>query len=137
MKNLVIMLAVGAFFLGLAVTVLPVNASPAFEDPQVCLGREGDPDLELLRVDPTTAPIDVWLRVGPKVVVDYNVVNCGGDPTLPTVDPSQVSVGGDKYQVKVKVLTEPKAKVVFTFGDKSKTVKADKKGWVEVEGKLK
>lgn len=131
MRNLVIMLAVGALFLGLFAAVSPVKAAPAFEDPQLCVNGK------LLRVDPTTAPIEVWVQVGSALTVDYTVSHCGGDPELPVVDPAHVSVGGGKNEMVVSVLTDPKAKVVFTFDNRVKTVKADKQGWAEFKTKVK
>ncbi|MBI4670083.1 MAG: hypothetical protein HY741_00220 [Chloroflexi bacterium] len=131
MRNLVIMLAVGAFFLGLALSASPALASPAYEDPQLCVNGK------LLRVDPTTAPIEVWVEVGSNLTVDYVVTNCGGDPNLPVVDPSHVSVGGGRNEMEVTVQTEPKAKVVFNFDGRAKTVKANRQGWAEFETKVR
>jgi hypothetical protein len=131
MKNLVIALAVGALFLGLIVTFAPAQAGFSFEDPQICLNGK------LARVDPTTAAIDVWLKVGAGVDVDFNVINCGGNPDLPVIDPSQVSYGGKKNTVEVTVYTAPKAQVEFWYAGKGKTEKADKHGVIEFSKKIK
>ncbi len=126
MRTLVFMLVVGAFFLSLASWAAPVSAGPVFDDPQLCVNGK------LLRVDPTDAPIDVFVKVGWNVTVDYNVVNCGGDPTLPVVDPAQVSVGGLKNLMQVRVETAPKTFVKFTFDGKVKWDKSNNAGVARV-----
>jgi hypothetical protein len=131
MKNLVIMLAIGAFFFGLFLSASPVKAAPAFEDPQLCVNGK------LLRVDPTTSPIDVFVQVGANLTVDYNVESCGGDPNFPVLDSSQVSVGGRSNELEVRVQTDPKARAMVTFDGKSKLYKADKQGWIEADFKVK
>lgn len=129
MRTLFILLAVGVLFVGFGVPAL-VRAAPAFEDPQLCV------DGMLLRVDPTTDPIDVFVRVGEHLSVDYDVANCGGDPSLPVVDPSQVTVGGGDHELQIRVSTAPKAKVVATFDGKTKLDKADKYGWAKIKFKV-
>jgi hypothetical protein len=127
---LLAILAVGAFVFAFS-NYAPAIAAPAFEDPQLCV------DGKLLRVDPTTAPIDVWVKVGHNLDVDFDVVNCGGNPDLPTVDPGQVSTDGKKNTVEVTVQTDPKARVIVLFDGKTKTPKANKDGWVNVKFKVK
>lgn len=129
MRYIVLLLAVGALFWGLFATTSPALAG-VYEDPQLCVNGK------LLRVDPTTAPIEVWVQVGPELTVDYTVVNCGGDPDLAVIDPSHVSVGGSGNQMAVKVQTEPRARVSISFGERSKIFKADKHGWIVVRGRV-
>ncbi len=129
MKRIVLVLALLVSFVALGSTA-PALAAPAFEDPQLCV--EG----RLLRVDPTTAPIDVWVVVGHNLDISFDVATCGGDPTLPTVDPSQVSTDGKKNRVEVTVQTDPKAKVVFFYDGVTKIKKADKHGTVEYKFKV-
>ncbi|MCG3139498.1 MAG: hypothetical protein HDKAJFGB_00373 [Anaerolineae bacterium] len=130
MKKLVLMLAVGALLLTAAPFALPARAAPMFDDPQLCINGK------LFMAVPTTDAIDVFMEVGSNVTLDYNVVNCGGDPNLPVVDPAQVTVGGKKNVVTVRVQTAPKAKVLLSYDGKSKHFKADKYGWVEVSRKV-
>lgn len=131
MRTLLILLAVGAFLFALVSYAAPAAAAPMFDDPQLCVNGK------LLRVDPTTDPIDVFVQVAPNLTVDYVVTNCGGDPNLPVVDPSQVSVGGKKNEMQVSIQTAPKAKVSVTFDGKTKLVKADKSGWADFKVKVK
>lgn len=131
MKNLLILLAVGAVFVGLLSSYAPVQAGMMMDDPQLCVNGK------LLRVDPVSAPIDVFVEVGSNLAVDFNVANCGGNPALPVVEASQVTVGDSKDKVEINVQTDPKAKVLVTFDGKSKEYKANKLGWVEVEFKVK
>lgn len=122
MRTLLILLAVGALLFALVSYAAPAAAAPMFDDPQLCVNGK------LLVVEPTDAPIDVFVRVGSNVTVDYDVINCGGDPNLPVVDPSQVSVGGGKNELDVRVLTDPKTWVKFTFDGKVKWDKSNKLG---------
>lgn len=130
MKKIALVLAfvVSLFALG---SHAPALAAPAFEDPQLCV------DGKLLRVDPTTAPIDVWVVVGFNLSISYDVMSCGGNPNLPTVEPGQVWTNGKKNTLEVTVKTDPKAKVVFYFDGDTKTKKADKDGWVSAKTKVK
>lgn len=79
MKKLVLvaLLVVGIVAFALVSYAPTASAAPAFEDPQVCLNGK------LLMVEPTTAPIEAWIAVGPGVHVDFNVTHCGGNPNLP------------------------------------------------------
>lgn len=129
MRYIVLLLAVGALFLGILASASPAMAS-AWEDPQLCVNGK------LLRVDPVNAPIEVWVQVGSDLAVDYVVANCGGDPNLPVLDESHVSVGGSGNQMAVKVQTEPRARVSISFGERSKIFKADKHGWIVVRGRV-
>lgn len=131
MKHLRFVLALGAVLLVVGSYAPRAAAAPAFEDPQLCVAGK------LLRIDPTTAPIDVWVRVGPNVDIDFTVANCGGDSSQPTVDRSQVSTDGKKNKLEVTVQTDPKAKVVFNYGAKTKLMKADKSGLVIIKTKAK
>ncbi len=130
MKKLGTTLVVGALLLIAAAFALPAHAGPMFDDPQLCINGK------LFMAVPTTEAIDVFVEVGSNVTVDFNVANCGGDPNLPTVDPSQVTVGGKKNVATVRVQTAPKAKVLLSYDGKSKYFKADKHGWVEVSRKV-
>lgn len=131
MKSVFALFAIGAFFLGVVVFTAPASAAPMFDDPQLCVNGK------LLRVDPTTAPIDVFVQVGPNLTVDYVIENCGGDPNLPVVDAAQVEVGGHPNWMKVKVNTAPKTKVIFTFDGNEKSDKSNKAGWAEFKVKFK
>lgn len=131
MKKLVLLFAVGALLLSALSFAPRAFAARSFEDPQLCVNGK------LLRVDPTTASIDVWVKVGPDVSVSFDVASCGGDPSLPAVEPSQVSYDGKKKHMEVRVQTDPKAQVVITYDCKTKLVKADKQGWVVKSLKVK
>lgn len=131
MKHLRLVLAIGAVLLVLGSYAPRAAAAPAFEDPQLCVAGK------LLRIDPTTAAIDVWVRVGPNVAIDFTVANCGGDPSQPTVDPCQVTTDGKKNKLEVTVQTDPKAKVVFNYDGKSKLKKADQAGLLTIKTKAK
>lgn len=131
MKKWILVLAVGAIFLTLVSYATTVTAAPAFEDPQLCI--EG----KLFRADPTTDAIEVWVVVGPDVNISYDVLSCGGDPNLPVIDADHVSTHGKKKWAGVVVQTEPKAKVVLSYGDHTKVEKANHWGWAFKAFKVK
>lgn len=103
-----------------------VQAGPMFEDPQLCVNGS-----LLLLVEPTTAPIEAWVELGPNMTVDYIVANCGGNPRLPVIDSSHVTMDGKPDKVAVQVQTGSKADVVVSFDGKVKVVKADNSGWAK------
>ncbi len=131
MKYIVAILVLGALLLGLFVSTPTAWARPAFEDPQLCVNDT------LLVIEPTTAPVLVWVNVGSNVSVDFDVENCGGDPNLPIIDPDHVRFNGEKNKIEIVVFTAPKTKVNFDYGDKSKTQKSDKFGLIDVAFKAK
>ncbi|HZQ08658.1 MAG TPA: hypothetical protein VFD70_18900 [Anaerolineae bacterium] len=131
MKYFIAIFVLGALLLGLFVSTPTAWARPAFEDPQLCINDK------LLIVEPTTAPVVVWVSVGRNVSVDFNVENCGGDPNLPVIEEDHVRFNGEKSKADIVVLTAPKTKVNFEYGDKSKTQKSDKFGLIDVEFKAK
>jgi hypothetical protein len=131
MKSVLALLATGAFLLSVVVFTAPASAAPMFDDPQLCVNGK------LLRVEPTTAPIDVFVQVGSNLTVDYVVENCGGDPNLPVVDAAQVEVGGHPNWMKVHVKTEPKTKVIFVFDGHTKIDKSNNAGWADFKVKFK
>ena len=88
MKYVAITLAIGAIIFGAFLTPAPAKAALSFEDPQLCVNGK------LLMVEPTTAGIEVWVRVGPKLTVDFDVTHCGGNPALPVIAPDHVSYDG-------------------------------------------
>ncbi len=126
MRIPVLLITVGALVAGLLVTAAPALAVPVFEDPQLCLNGK------LLRVDPTTAPIEVWVSAGRQVTPDFNVVNCGGDPSLPTVHPENyLNVGVGKW-VTIAVKTKKKTDVVFQWDGETFVKNSGKDKWIVV-----
>ncbi len=107
MKKLILSLAIAILVVSAGSLATNVSAAPLFEDPQICLNGE------LLMVEPTTQPIEVWVAVGPNVNVDYDVVNCGGDPNLPVLDADHVIQSGVGKVFTVAVLTAKHSKVKF------------------------
>ncbi len=120
MRNIIFGLAVGALILGAFASATPAFAAFSFEDPQLCV------DGKLLRVDPTTAKVEVWVRVGPDVQVDYNVANCGGNPDLPVVAKSHVKKNGDAEYVEVKIKTKKWTDVVLEWAGSSSVLNSGK-----------
>lgn len=131
MKKIALVFAVGALLVALGNYALQAQAAPAFEDPQLCVGGE------LMRVDPTTAPIEVWVQVGDDVQVDSNVANCGGNSSEPIVDASHISNTGKKNTLEVTVLTDPNARVILNFDGDAKNHKANESGWAVFKTKVK
>jgi hypothetical protein len=100
MKKLACVVFLGTL-LSLLVSFAPAAlAAPAFEDPQVCLNGN------LLMVEPTTGAIEVWVSAGPRVDVDFNILNCGGNPSLPVLAPDHVFDEGIGKWVTVLVKTD-------------------------------
>lgn len=129
MKKLVLALAVGALFLSFGLAA-PARAALSFEDPQVCLNGK------LLMVEPTTAAIDVWLKVGPDVTVDLNVANCGGDPNLPILDASHIKYNGNSNWVEVAVRTKKFTDVQFDWNGKTTIRNSGHDNWVKVRTRV-
>jgi hypothetical protein len=120
------LLTVGALLAGLLVTAAPAHAVPVFEDPQLCLNGN------LLMVEPTTAGIEVWVSAGDHVEADFDVVNCGGDPSLPTVHPENyLNVGIGKF-VTIAVKTERHTDVVFHWDGETFVKNSGKNKWIVV-----
>ena len=124
MKNLVMVLVVGVFLLALISYAAPASAGMAFEDPQLCLNGK------LFRVDPTTAPLDVWLNVGENVNEDFNIANCGGNPDLPTLDPKHVTYDGRQNTAGFAVQTARQTRVDLYFDGRGMTRNSGNDGWV-------
>jgi len=116
MNKLFLGLAIVAVLLGSVALATPAFAAFSFEDPQLCV--EG----KLLRVDPTTAPMEVWVGVGKDVEVSFDVASCGGDPNLPVINPSQVKRNFLKHYAELVVRTSPGADVVIHWDGATNTV---------------
>jgi hypothetical protein len=120
------LLTIGALFASLFAAAAPAYAVPVFEDPQLCLNGN------LLRVDPTTQPIEVWVSAGSHVEADFDVENCGGDPNLPTVHPENfLNVGFGKI-VTVVVKTKKHTDVVFHWDGDTFTKNSGNNKWIVV-----
>lgn len=130
MKKVVLVLAVGVLVFSFFATVAPAQARLSFEDPQVCLNGK------LLVVEPTTAGVDVWLNVGPKVSVDLNVANCGGDPTQPAVQASHVKYKNIGNWVELDVKTKKFTDVNFNWNGTDFTKNSGKDGWIEIDARV-
>ena len=99
---------------------------PVFEDPQVCLNGK------LLRVDPTTAKIEVWVSAGPQVAVDLNITNCGGDPSFPALEADHVIPVGIGDWVTIAVKTKEHTDVVFQWDGDTFIKNSGNNKWVIV-----
>ncbi len=124
---LVLVFVVSLFALGSYASAL---AAPAFEDPQVCLNGQ------LLMIEPTTESIEVWLGVGPNVNVDFDILNCGGDPNLPVLEPSHVLHNQFGSWVEVAVKTKKHTNVLFHWGGQTYTKNSGYDKWIFVVKKL-
>ncbi len=131
MKRLALLFALGAILLATVLTPAPARAALSFEDPQLCVNGK------LLRVDPTTAGIEVWVRVGPDLTVSFDIMSCGGDPELPTLAADHVRYDGKKNWLEVAVQTEPHANVILYFDGQTATKKSGNDGWVYAKKKVK
>lgn len=124
MNKLLLGIAVGALLLGSIAFVKPAFAAFSFEDPQLCI--EG----KLLRVDPTTAPMEVWVGVGKDVEISYDVASCGGDPSLPVIDPSHVKRNALRHYAQLVIRTYSGADVVIHWDGATNTVNSGSNGWL-------
>jgi hypothetical protein len=131
MKRLALLFALGAVLLSSVLNPAPARAALSFEDPQLCVNGK------LLRVDPTTAGIEVWVRVGPGTSVDFNVANCGGNPALPAVAADHVSYNGKAKWLEVRVMTAKHTNVVLSYDGKTTVKNSGKDMWVEAKTKIK
>lgn len=131
MKRLSLMLVLGAVLFSAFLTPAPARAALSFEDPQLCINGK------LLRVDPTTAGIEVWVRVAPNMTVDFNVANCGGNPALPAVDADHVYYNGKTKWIEALVKTEKHTNVIFTWDGKTVVKNSGKDFWVYAKTKIK
>lgn len=131
MKRTALFLAFGALLFTLVAFASRAYAGPVFEDPQACLNGN------LLMVEPTTAPIEVWVVAGKKVDVDLNIVNCGGNPAFPALEADHLSTGGGAKQVTVTVETATNTDVLFFWDGESFSKNSGNSNWVTVELKVK
>lgn len=131
MRRFLLMLAMGAIFLATFAIPAPARAALSFEDPQLCVNGK------LLRVDPTTAGIEEWVRVGPDLTVDFNILNCGGNPNMPTLAASHVRYDGKKNWLEVAVQTEKNTDVIICYDGQCITKNSGKDAWVYAKKKLK
>jgi hypothetical protein len=124
MRIPVLLLTVGALVAGLLVPATPAQAVPVFEDPQICLNGN------LLMVEPTTQPIEVWVSAGSQVVADFNIVNCGGNPSLPVLHADNLlNVGIGKW-VTIAVKTKRHTDVVFHWDGEDFVKNSGKNKWI-------
>lgn len=130
MKRLAWLLALGAILVFAFGTPAPARAALSFEDPQLCVNNQ------LLMVEPTTAGIEVWVRVGPELTVDFNVANCGGDPTLPAVTPDHVKYDGVKNRLEVAVKTKKFTNVLLHWNGNTHERNSGADGWVYARTKV-
>lgn len=131
MKFLALMLALGALLFAAILTPTPARAALSFEDPQLCVNGK------LLMVEPTTGGIEVWVRVGPDLTVNFDVLSCGGDPTLPVVAASHVKYDGKKNWLEVAVQTEKYTDVILHWNGGTVVRNSGKDAWVYAKTKIK
>lgn len=131
MKRISLLLALGAILFSAFLTPSAARAALSFEDPQLCV------DGRLLMVEPTTAGIEVWVRVGPQTALDFNVVNCGGDPTLPVVQADHVYTDGKAKWLEVLVMTKKHTNVKFDWDGTQVTKNSGNDIWVYAKTKIK
>lgn len=124
MKRVALVLAIGALLTAFVTLASPAYAVPVFEDPQVCLNGN------LLMVEPTTAPIEVWVSAGRQVDVDLNITNCGGNPNLPALEADHVfNVGVGKW-VTIAVETKKHTDVLFHWNGETITKNSGNNKWI-------
>ena len=131
MKRLALLLALGAILFSAFLTPAPARAALSFEDPQLCINGK------LLMVEPTTAGIEVWVRVAPGMTVDFNVVNCGGDPNLPVVAGDHVYYNGKAKWIEAVVMTKKHTNVRFDWDGKSVIKNSGNDIWIYAKAKIK
>lgn len=131
MKFLALMLALGALLFAAILTPPPARAALSFEDPQLCVNGK------LLMIEPTTAGIEVWVRVGPDLTVDFDVLNCAGDVTLPVVAASHVTHDGKKNWLEVSVQTEKDTDIKVHWDGDTTVKKSGKDAWAYFKTKIK
>jgi hypothetical protein len=110
------MKAVGTILTLAAITVLFLtNAPVAFarngwglEDPQLCVNGR-------LLVVASAVHADVFVTVPIGADVDYNVVDCGGDPQEAVVNPDHVNTRGED-KLKITAFLPDGNKVAFVWG---------------------
>lgn len=130
MKRLALVLAIGAVIFSSLLNAAPARAALSFEDPQLCVNGK------LLMIEPTTAGIEVWVRVGPDLVVDFDVTHCGGDPSLPVIAPDHVSHNGKTKWLEAAVLTKKHTDVVFDWNGNTTTKNSGSDFWVYAKTKV-
>lgn len=131
--NKILLFALVAF--GLATLVMlaytpSASAAPAFEDPQICLNGK------LLMVEPTNAPIEAWLDVGPGVHVDFNVANCGGDPNLPIFAANHVLHANIGNWATLAVKTRKHTDVSVLWDGNTYTFNSGRNNWIFVSQRV-
>jgi hypothetical protein len=124
MKFVAITLALGAIIFGAFLSPAPAKAALSFEDPQLCVNGE------LLMIEPTTAGIEVWVRVGPEVTVDFNVADCGGNPSLPVIAPDHVSYDGSNSVLDSVIQTEDHTRVLIHWSGRRMTRNSGNDEWI-------
>ena len=107
MKKAVFLLPIVALLFASFLNPAPARAALSFEDPQLCVNGN------LLMVEPTTAPIEVWVKAGSALTLDFDVAHCGGDPTLPVIDQDHVKRGGPKHELSGKIKTKKYTNVLI------------------------
>ncbi len=126
----VALLLIGLVALGLASRVPSASAAPAFEDPQICLNGK------LLMVEPTTAPLEAWLDVGPGVRVDFNINHCGGDPSLPVFERSHVTHDGSGNWATLTIKTRKHTDVIVLWNGNTLTLNSGNDNWIVVSKRI-
>jgi hypothetical protein len=131
MKFVAITLAIGAIIFGAFLSPAPAKAALSFEDPQLCVNGK------LLMVEPTTAGIEVWVRVGPKLTVDFDVTHCGGNPALPVIAPDHVTYDGPGKRLEGLIHTAKHTDVIVHFDGRTVTLNSGKDEWIHAATTVK
>jgi hypothetical protein len=115
------MKVVGTILSLAAITVLFLTNAPAafasngwgLEDPQLCVNGR-------LLVVASAVHADVFVTVPRGADVDYNVVDCGGDPQEAVVAPDHVNTRGED-KLKIAAFLPDGSQVIFVWGNQEKT----------------
>ena len=130
MKHIAILAALGAVLFASFLTAAPAHAGLSFEDPQLCINGK------LLMIEPTTASIEVWVIVGPKLDVDFDVTHCGGNPSLPVIAPDHVSHNGIGKWATALIKTKKHSDVSILWDGVTHTLNSGNDVWVTASTKV-
>lgn len=131
MKFVALTLAIGAIIFGAFLTPAPAKAALSFEDPQLCVNGK------LLMIEPTTAGIEVWVRVGPKLTVDFNVADCGGNPSLPVIPADHVSYDGPGKRLEGLIHTAKHTDVIIHWAGQTVVRNSGGDEWIRAATTVK
>lgn len=130
MKYVALLAALGALLFAGFLSPAPAHAGLSFEDPQLCVNGK------LLMIEPTTAGIEVWVGVGSALQVDYNVVNCGGDPNLPVIAPDHVNSNGTTNMLNGIIHTKKHTMVIIQWDGKTVKRNSGNDEWIYAQTRV-